>query len=206
MTIPSFPSLIGMEYPVGRSPVWNNLRQQPVSGKDTTLQLWTFPKWQWNVSFSYLGSAGANTDWQTLVGLFNQVAGSALPFHYQDPDDKSATGAALGTGDGTTAQFNFRRSLGGFIEPIQDVTQAGVVIYDNGTPVSASNYTFLTDDNWGLTYGIQFNVAPVSGHAITADFNYRWPCQFTADTANFENFLASFWNLKKLSFQSMKVV
>lgn len=208
MTIPTFPTLPGEEWPGKRSPVWSNIRQKAVSGVETVVQLYTFPLWQWNKSYSYLGSGGGNTDWQTLVNFFNSLAGGALPFHYEDPDDNSVVAGTLGTGDGTTTKFNFVRSLtvGGFIEPIQDVTQAGVVIYDNGSPVSGSDYAFLTDPNWGFTYGIQFSVAPTSGHAITADFNYRWPCRFTQDTADFENFLTNFWSLKQLNFTSIKVI
>lgn len=209
MTIPVFPTLSGLAYPVKRTAVWSSIKQQAVSGKSTVLALFTYPLWRWELSFSALGSgakflAGTNNDFQTLVGFFNSAAGQALPFHYQDDFDKSVTGQGLGTGDGTTRNFNFVRALGGFVEPTQDVTQSGVVIYDNGTPTVA--YTFLTDANWGFTYGINFNSAPTAGHVITADFNYRWPCQFTQDTTDFTEFLQNFWDCKKLAFESMKVV
>lgn len=204
MSIPTFPSLIGIEYPVSRSPMWDTLVQKPISGKETRLQLWTAPRYQWSLSFSYLGASGANTDWQTLSGFFNSVAGAALPFHWTDPYDNAVTTQSLGTGDGTTTQFNFIRALGGFIEPVQDVTQSSVTVYNNGTSTSA--FTYLTDPNWGLTYGIQFNTAPASGHTITATFTYNWPCRFDKDNADFDNFLFNFWSLKKLTFTSMKVV
>jgi len=206
VTIPTFPTLAGLTWPVQRTPQWNTINQKPVSGKDTRLALWTYPKYQYTLQFSYLGSSGSNTDWQTLMGFYNSVNGSALPFHFNDVNDNSATTQTLGTGNGTTTQFNFVRSLGGFIEPTQDVTQGSVTVYNNGTPVSGSAYTFLTDSNWGFTYGIQFNTAPVSGHAITATFTYNWPCRFDDDKQDFNQFLSNFWELKKCVFSSLKVV
>ena len=206
MAIPTFPTLVGLTWPVKRGPQWLSIKQEPISGIDTVLQLYTYPRWQWELSFSYLGSGGGNTDWQTLVGFFNKVAGSALPFHFTDAIDNSATGQALGTGNGTQTQFNFVRPLGGFVEPIQDATQSSVTVYNNGTPVSGSAYTFLTDPNWGFTYGIQFNSAPANTHVITADFTYNWPCRFTADLADFDNFMFNFWELKQLTLKQIKTI
>jgi len=204
MTIPTFPTLSGLEYPVKRSPLWSSIPQQAISGVKTVLQLFTYPLYKWSLSFSYLGSAGSNTDWQTLLGFFNSVAGTALPFHFNDPDDNSVANQSLGVGNGTQTQFIFVRALGGFVEPIQDVTQASVTVYNAGTPTVA--FTYLTDPNWGFTYGVQFTVAPVAGHAITATFNYNWPCRFSADSLDFENFLFRFWNLKKVELEGMKVI
>ena len=208
MTIPTFPTLIGDAWPSPRTPMWSTIKQQSISGKKTRLQLWTYPLWTWVKSFEYLGSAaGQNTDWQTLVAFYNQVAGAALPFHYNDPLDNAVTLQSIGTGDGVTTQFNFVRTMvgasGNFTEPIQDVTAVSQVT-NAGTPTAA--YTLITDPNWGLTYAINFNTAPTSGHALAASFTYNWPCQFNDDSAEFTQFLHNFWSLSKLSFQSMKVV
>lgn len=207
MTVPAFPTLIGLAYPVLRSPMFSTIPQKAISGKETRLQLWTYPRYKFEASFDYLGSAaGVNTDWQTLLGFWNSVAGSALPFHWNDPDDNAITAQSLGVGNASQTIFNFIRSLGGFVEPIQDVTPGSVTIYLNGVSQSPSSYTLLTDPNWGLTYAVQFNSAPGAGVAVTATFNYNWPCRFEADEAQFSNFMFRFWELKKLSFQSVKVL
>jgi uncharacterized protein (TIGR02217 family) len=200
VSIPSFPTLQGIAWPVKRSPKWSTITQKPISGKETRLSNWTYQRYQWELQFAYL----SQSDWQTLEAFFNSVNGSALPFHYNDPNDNAVTGGSLGTGDGTTTQFNFIRTLGGNIAPVQDVTQSGVVIKVNGTSTGA--YTFLTDANWGFTYGIQFTSAPASGAAITATFNYNWPCRFDDDELAFSEMLSQMWELRKCSFTSLKVV
>jgi uncharacterized protein (TIGR02217 family) len=200
VSIPTFPTLQGLAWPVGRNSKWNTINQKPISGKDTRLALWTYQRYNWTLVFNYL----SQSDWTTLESFFNSVNGSALPFHYNDPNDNSVTGGNLGTGDGTTTQFNFVRALGGNVTPVQDVTQSGVVIKVNGTPTGA--YGFLTDANWGFTYGIQFSAAPASGAVITANFNYNWPCRFDDDELAFSEILSQIWELKKVSLTSMKVV
>jgi uncharacterized protein (TIGR02217 family) len=188
----------------------STITQKPISGKETRLQLWTYPRYKWEVTFNVLPAGlgvgfGAASDFETFVGFWNSVAGSALPFHYADPVDFSVTAQPLGDGDGATTQFSCVRAFGGFVEPTQDVTQSGFLLYDNGSLVSGSAYTFLTDPNWGFTYGVQFNTAPLSGHAVTATFNYQWPCRFDEDSADFENFMWNLYSLKKITFTSMKV-
>lgn len=205
MTIPTFPSLIGLSFPVQRTPTWRSIKQEAISGKETRLQMWTYPRYKYEISIDYLGSgtAGQNQDWQALLGFFNSVAGSALPFHWLDANDNQATSQPLGTGNGATTSFNFVRSLGGFAEPVQDVATVSQVTVA-GTPTTA--YTLLTDPNWGFVYGLQFTTAPASGAAIAASFTYHWPCRFDEDTAQLESFMANFWLLKKISFETMKVL
>ena len=206
MTIPTFPALTGQFF-ANRSPMMRTIKQEAISGKETRLQLWTYPRWKWMLSFDYLGSGSQNTDWQTLNALFNLLGGSALPFHWHDLIDNTATAQSIGTGDGVTTQFNFVRTMtgaaGNFTEPTQDV-QSITQVTNNGTPTSA--YTLITDPNWGLTYAINFNSAPASGHALAASFTYDWPCRLDEDTEDFEQFYKSFWMLSKMSFTSMKVV
>lgn len=204
MTIQTFPSLVGLAWPVKKSPTWATVTQKSISGKETRLQLWTFPRYKIELNFDYLGSAGANTDWQTLVGFFNKVGGAATPFHFADAVDNAVANQSLGTGDGTTTQFNFIRPLGGFVEPVQDVTQASVAVKVNGSPTSA--YTFVTDPNWGFTYALNFNSAPAVSAAITASFSYNWACRFDDDTAAFSNLMSNFWELQKLPMTTIKVV
>ena len=144
-----------------------------------------------------------STTSQTFVGFFNSLGGSALPFHWNYPYDNSIANQSLGVGDGVTTAFNFIRTLGGFNDPTQDVTAVSSVKVA-GTPTTA--YTLLTDQNFGFTYGINFNSAPASRASITASFTYNWPCRFDADNADLENFYFNFFSLKKIAFESMKVI
>ena len=406
MTMPTFPSLRGQGFPATRSPLTSTISQKAISGKETRLQLWTYPRYKYEVTFNALPVGeltgfGASADFETMVGFWNSVAGSALPFHYTDPYDNAVTAQLLGTGTGSAVSYNFVRTLGGFVEPVQDVTQSSVYVYvsdyqgntlylstprtnfveysqalatspwtasnmtvgspqtdplggstgtlcletianglhyfsqtlassvpavnsvctvsafiaphtrtiafleastrtgagvgayfnlsgagsvgtvvgsgvtagiaasangyyrcwvtynngagsnvpsvivypsvngaDAGTgymgnasdglavwgvqletnatvgayirttsaPAAQTDYSFETDANWGLTYGVTFAVAPLSGASVTATFSYQWACRFDEDTATFENFLYNLYNLKKITFTTMKVV
>ncbi len=172
------------------------------------LQLYTFALYKYNLTFSYLGSGTANQDWQTLLSFFRSVAGAALPFHFNDIYDNQVAGQLLGYGDGATRAFNFQRTLGTIAEPTQDVTQSSVTVRVATVAQSPSTYTFLTDPNWGFTYGIEFNSgsAPAASAPVTADFSYNWPCRFDEDSAEFSSFMLNFWELKRLSFTTMKVL
>jgi uncharacterized protein (TIGR02217 family) len=208
MSIATFPTLAGMSWPVARTPMMSTIKQAAISGKETRLQLWTYPRYKYEIALEYLGSFAAvrdwqNQDWQTFLGFWNALGGAALPFHWTDFYDKAVTSQSLGVGDGATTKFNFIRNLGGFVEPVQDVgavTQVTVA----GTPTTG--YTLLTDPNWGLVYGIQFNTAPASGAALAASFTYNWVCRFDEDTADLSNIMFNFWQLKKITFTTMKVV
>lgn len=218
MAVPTFPSLVGLSFPVLRKPTWRGIRQSAISGKDYRLQLWTYPRYQYEATFDYLGvgAAGQSQDWQTLEAFFNSVAGDALPFLWVDPYDKAVTAQGLGAGTGTQTQFNFVRALGGFAMPVQAVTSVTQVTVA-GTPTTS--YTLLTDPNWGLTYGLQFASAPASGAAIAWTGTYAWPCRFEDSssgdigtsgakdtTLDLSNFMANFWELKKVDFATMKVL
>jgi uncharacterized protein (TIGR02217 family) len=205
MTIPTFPTLIGFMDPWNRSPTWKTIKQEAISGKEYRVQLWTYPRYKYEIGVDYLGSgaAGQNQDWQTFMGFFNSVAGAGLPFHWSDPVDNSVTTQAMGTGNGTQTQFNFVRSLGGFTEPVQDV-QTITGIYLNGT--ATSSYGVLTDPNWGLTYGVQFSAAPSNGVTITWTGTYDWACRFDEDNADLSHLMHQFWEMKKITFESMKVL
>lgn len=199
MAPPIFPTLKGLTFPVKRKPMWKTLHQESVSGMDNPVALWTFPRWAYELPFSFLRSDNVNLEWQTLVAFFNVVNGSALAFQFNDPDDNTATTQGFGTGDGVTTAFPLVRSLGGlggfsFVEPVFAPTVT--TIFDNGTPTVA--YTLGTQ---GM---VTFNAAPAVGHALTWTGTYNWLCRFDDDTADFEKFASTFWDLKKIGFTTIK--
>lgn len=207
-SIPTFPVLKGLAWPVTRSPVQSTLKQEAISGKQTRLQLYTYGRYKYGLTFSYLGSGTQNQDWQLLMSFFQSVAGAALPFHFNDIYDNQIAGQVLGYGDGATLAFNFQRTLSLITEPTQDVVQSSVTVRVATVAQSSANYTFLTDPNWGCTYGIAFKsgFAPAPSAPVTADFSYNWLCRFDNDTAEFSSFMFNFWELKKLGFTTEKVL
>jgi len=206
-TIPTFPPLKGLAWPVTRAPLQSTIKQEAISGKQTRLQLYTFGRYRYGLTFSYLGSGAQNQDWQLLTSFFQSVAGAALPFHFNDMYDNQVAGQLLGTGDGAALTFNFQRTLSLVTEPVQDVMADSVTLRVATDVVPSANYTLLTDPNWGCVYGVAFKpgYAPAPGAPVTADFSYNFLCRFDDDTAEFSSFMFNFWELKKLSFTTEKV-
>ena len=194
----TFPTLQGISWLVTKSPSWEGgtLKSTAASGVEYTSSLWTFPRWKWEVSFDYLPLA----DLQTLLGFFNSVYGAGDSWLFEDINDKTVIGQVIGTGDGVQTAFQFVRAWGNFVEPVLYVDPSPApVIYDNGFIVSPTAYT-VTNAGGIVT----FTVPRISGHVISADFSYKWPCRFQTDSYDFDEFMKQLWENKKLSFISQK--
>jgi hypothetical protein len=87
---------------------------------------------------------------------------------------------------------------GGFQEPIV-APNAVSAVYFNGITQSPTSYS--VDAGTGL---VAFNTAPGGGLIITADYSYYFRCRFIDDSYAFENFMYQLWQLKKLTFISVR--
>ncbi len=205
MSTSVLPTVPGISWPVTRSPVWETTVQQAISGKETRIATQSYPRWKWQLSYNILRSAAAFAEYQSILGFFNGRQGMFDTFLYQDSDDNAVTFQSIGAGDGTTTVFQLIRTFGAFNEPVLAPNVVGNV-YLNGVAQSPSSYTVT---NWGTANAagpgnIIFNSAPGNGVGIRADFSYYWPCRFDMDSADFSQFLNSFYELKKLSIISVK--
>jgi uncharacterized protein (TIGR02217 family) len=190
-----FPSLAGLEYPVVRTPVWKTLAQTAVSGNENRVGLWTYPRWQWTLSFNFLRD-DANNEFRTLAGFFLARQGSYDSFLFNDADDNAVTAQPLGIGNGTQTDFQFVRSFGGFTEPVLSPLSGFIDIYVNGALTTS----------WSLLPAgiVQFATAPAAAAVITASFAYLWPVRFLADQYDFSKTLNRIWEQKKLDLISLK--
>lgn len=201
MSTSVLPSLIGLGIDITRTPKWDTIVQQNLSGKEVRIAQQTYPRWQWDLTFNVLRSSGSYTELQTLVGFFNARQGQFDTFLYSDADDNSVTAQAISTGDGATTAFQLVRSFGGFVEP---VLAPNVIsnVYLNGVN-QASGWSV---SNWGATSPgvLTFTSAPSAGVAITATFSYYFPVRMTGDSVPFAMFLSRYYKAKKFSFISVK--
>ena len=60
----------------------------------------------------------SNNEFRTLLGFFLSRHGSFDSFLFDDVDDHAISNQSIGTGNGSTAQFQLARTMGGFVEPI----------------------------------------------------------------------------------------
>jgi uncharacterized protein (TIGR02217 family) len=196
MTIPVFPSLAGQEWPLARTPLWKTLKQESLSGKEVRVPAFTFPRYQWSTSFSLLRAAASLEEFQSLLGFVNSVAGGALPFYFEDPQDNAVSGQEFGTGDGATTVFQLVRAFAGFVEPVQSL---------NGTPAIAISGTPTSSFSLSNVGVVTFASAPASGAALTWTGSYYWLCRLDEDTNAFSQFMSGLFEMKKLSFTSIKL-
>lgn len=202
-----FPKLPGETVPVIRRPAFSTIIQGASSGLEVRIGEWVYPRWEWEIPFSWLSQEAAIGDFQTLAGFFIGLFGAFDAFLFNDPLDNSttlpdapaATPSIIGTGDGTTTTFQIGRTLSGNFEPLYDInsTVAAPKIYLN-TTLQSSGYAISAT---GL---ITFTSAPGAGVLVKADFQYYWRVRFADDSTDFANFAGKLWENQKLTLQQVK--
>jgi uncharacterized protein (TIGR02217 family) len=203
----TFPSTLkGLEWPLPRVEIWQTRTQQSVSGKRLNIADWSQPKHRWEASFSVLRASTLYNEFQTLLGFVNARQGGFDSFLYNCPYDNSSSGSTIGTGDSTDVTFQLVRTMPGTTvsETIYAPTTVSSV-FVGGTLMSSTKWSV---SNWGSTSPgvITFSTTsiPPSAQAVTADFQFAWPCSFDQDEFSFEEFVSRFMALKKCTFTSIK--
>ena len=125
-------------------------------------------------------------------------------FLFQDPSDWQVTRQQIGVGDASATIYQLQRAMGtvlpggGFLEPITAPNVVSAIYLDG---VTQAPTTYSIEPTTGL---VTFGTAPGSGLIITADFTYYFRCRFIDDKYDFENFMYRLWQLKKLTFISVR--
>jgi uncharacterized protein (TIGR02217 family) len=201
-----FPALPGLAWSVTKSPTFQTRIQRAASGRELRALDYPYPLWQFTLVFDFLrdNPAAGFDELRTLMGFFMLCQGAFGTFLFQDPSDDRVSGQQIGTGDTLRTVFQLQRTMGetlpggGFLEPILAPNVVSAV-YFNGIIQDPAGYS--VDSMTGL---VTFNTAPVSGLIITADYSYYFRCRFVDDSYAFENFMFRLWQLKKLTFISVR--
>lgn len=195
MSLPIFPELPGLGWSVIKRPQWSTIVQKSVSGKEVRAALYSYPTWQFTLSYEVL-RADALAELQTLVGFFNAQQGSYAPFLFNDATDNAVTDQVFGYGDGVQTKFQLARQIAGLenIEPI---------FATNGVPTIKLNGTLA--GGWTATDGlITFASPPAAGSTLTWTGGFYYRVRFKEDAADFENFMYRLWKLSRLELVSVK--
>lgn len=201
-----FPALPGLAWSVTKTPTFQTRIQRAVSGRELRALDYPYPLWQFTLVFAFLrdNPAAGFDELRTLMGFYLACQGAYGTFLFQDPSDYQVIGQYLGTGDSSSAAFQLQRTMGtaliggGFDEPIVAPNLITAVYFD-GITQSPSSYS--SDPGTGL---LTFSTPPGTGLVITADFSYCFRCRFVDDSYDFENFMYRLWQLKKLTFISVR--
>lgn len=203
MSTAAFPTLKGQSWPIKRTQIWQTRQQESVSGRQLSFSDWSFPRWQWDLTFSFLrGYQPTQTELLTLQAFFNSRAGRSDSFLYTDNYDYYSTGSTIATGDSTLRNFQLTRTIG-IAEPIYAPTSVNSV-YLGTSLVTSTQYTW---NAWGTTspgYLLFSTKIPTSTQPIIVDFAYAWPCTFNDDRMTYEQFVKYIWENKTVSFTSLK--
>jgi uncharacterized protein (TIGR02217 family) len=201
-----FPALPGLAWSVTKTPTFQTRIQRAVSGRELRALDYPFPLWQFALVYDFLRDTPETgyDELRTLLGFFMLCQGAFSTFLFQDPSDSRVIAQQIGVGNASTSVFQLQRTMGamlpggGFLEPI---TAPNIVraIYFNG--ITQDPTTYSVDPTTGL---VTFGIAPSSGLTITADFTYYFRCRFIDDKYDFENFMFRLWQLKKLTFISVR--
>lgn len=202
MTLPLFPALKGVAWPVIRAPQWSTDTQVSTSGKRTTLGRYIFPTYGYTLTYEFLRSDATNKELQDLIGFYNTVGGARDLWQFNDQDDNTATTQLFGTGDGVTTAFQLTRTVSGNTFSSTDPVFSATVttIFDN-----AVAKTPVTDYVVSATGLVTFTVAPAAAHLLTWTGTYTWLCRFNDDTNDFEKFMLNLYELKKIKFSTEKI-
>jgi uncharacterized protein (TIGR02217 family) len=201
-----FPALPGLSWSVTKTPTFQTRIQRAVSGRELRALDYPYPLWQFTLVFAFLRdepTAGLD-ELRSLLGFYLTCQGAYGTFLFQDPNDYQVTGQYLGTGDSSSAVFPLQRTMGtslpggGFVEPIVAPNLVTAVYFDGITQNSA---IYGIDPDTGL---LTFATPPSTGLIVSADFSYWFRCRFVDDSYDFENFMYRLWQLKKLTFISVR--
>ena len=207
MSTEIFPSLPGLRWEQKKTPIFSTRVQRSVSGREMRVPLFTYPLYQYDLSYELLRDK-ATSELAQLAGFYLKRQGAFDSFLYLDPSDYIVTGQPIGIGDGVTRSFQLGRTYGGFFEPRWAIAMPGVPtpvvnIYLDGVH-QIGGYIIIYDFGTLL-----FAVAPALHTVITADFTYYQVARFVEYTEDgspggggsaFNQFMYKLWELQSLSF------
>ena len=152
------------------------------SGHERRNSLWSDAK----VHFDVGPGIRSEAELCELIGFFRARRGAARGFRISDPTDHSSNGMTgtptmsdqlIGTGDGTSAQFQLIKSYGGGAEPqTRPITRPRAETILVSVDGAASTDWFL-----GEKGKVIFNAAPTPGAEIRAGFLFDVPVRFAED-------------------------
>ena len=205
-----YPTLPGLSIEIQRSYVWKTGKQEALSGKQSAISYRQYPVVHYELTYNVLRRNVSPDELQSIVGLYNQMRGGYDTFLFTDPEFNTITPSnaaqygVFGTGDGSTLTFQliatFQNTGGpGGPELVQNLNGTPV-LYDNGTTISAANYSI------GATGIVTFGAghAPASGHSLTWSGSWYYRCRFDEDAIEWKRFMSQLWSAT-VKFQSVKL-
>ena len=194
-----FPTLRGLTYPIGKTPHWNTITQESVSGVKKFLQCYSYPYYTFTLSFTYLSDLNFRSDdIHSLMSFYNKLGGAGQDFLFADPlfEDNRCVKQVFGVGDGETKSFRLVHQYGDFVEPVFGVANNPRIFIND---VETMAFT------WDKTGLITFTSAPANNAKLSWTGRWFYRCHFQNDEAEFNQIFYGGWDLEELVLESIKL-
>jgi uncharacterized protein (TIGR02217 family) len=195
-------SLPGLTYDNVRTPQFKTGVQTALSGKESRIAFQQYPRFRFELVYSWLDDSIAVSHLKALMGLFMAMKGRSDTFLYSDPTFNSVSAYQFGTGDGVTNQFQLTatyQNVGGPGAPelIQNLNGAPAITKAGVLQSTPSQYTL------GPTGMVNFVGVPIAGAALAWSGSFYYRCRFVDDELSFSQFMRQWWETKTVALQTI---
>ena len=113
--------MAGLTFPITRRMQTSTVIQSSASGMEVRSPNYSFPRWQWDLQFTYLSQLASVSDYQNFLGFLGARSGPYDSFLLYDENDCYVSNQIIGTGNGVTLAFQLQRSNGLQTQPVYDI-------------------------------------------------------------------------------------
>lgn len=197
-----FPTLCGVSYPIKKTPHFNTIVQESISGVKKFLQCYSYPYYEITLSFAYLSDEDDRLDdIHQLMSFYNKLGGAGQDFLFADPlfENNKVTKLGFGVGDGSHSSFRLTRQYGDYTEPVFGIAEKPTIYINDVEAKSGQDYT------WDKTGLITFNVPPTADQVLKWSGRWFYRCHFQNDDAEFRQIFSGGWDLEELVLETIKL-
>jgi uncharacterized protein (TIGR02217 family) len=172
----------GVESGAQGGPLFKTTVLVAASGDEQRIVEWDICRGEWDIGYGI----SSKTDLLLVVATFRACLGRAHAFRFKDWADFEATDQTFGTGDGSTTEFQLKKTYNSYqddgvtvvrsyVRNIYLPLSSSIIIKDNGSTVNPADYTVQSGGT------ILFDTAPVNGHTLTWTGEFDVPVRFDID-------------------------
>lgn len=178
-----------------KEPEWATATQTASSGRTRTTSYRSAPLWQFQLGYNAVRKRPGLDEWSDIVAFFNRRRGAFGEFRYFDRYDHLVTAQNLGIGDGATLTFQLCRGGNGWTEPVYAVAGVDSVLVDG-----VANFDYTISELGQITFGS----APALDAVLSWSGAFYFLCRFDKDNLGLGQPFSKIWEIKSLSFTSIK--
>ena len=171
---------IDVERGTKAGPLFNTSVLSTDGGVTSTNQNWSYPLIQGQVGYGL--QSKANLD--SVIAFFWARRGRFRGFLFRDWSDYTFTAQNIGTGNGSTQNFQIVKTYADTVLPFSRIIkrpiEADLLVYLNGVLSAPANWTLLSG---GI---VRFTVAPAAAVVVTVSGTFDIAMQFATDQLEVE--------------------